>query len=65
LINAITLWLSLNFALPPATATASSSLYHQNASLRSATAMIGRAPDSSVLGAYDARSRTIYLQRLE
>ena len=63
LINAITLWLSLNFALPLVTDHPRILLVpSQRLVAIRYGGMTGRAPDSSVLGAYDARSRTIYLR---
>lgn len=63
LLNAIMLWLSLNFALP---LPIDQPLIRHVAPDRLVAirngGMAGRASDRSVLGAYDARSRTIYLR---
>lgn len=63
LVNAIMLWLSLNFALPLG---ADQPLIRHVPPDRLVAihygGMSGRPPDPTVLGAYDARTRTIYLR---
>lgn len=63
LINAIMLWLSLNFALP---LVADQPLIRHVSPDRLVAihygGMSGRSADATVLGAYDARYRTIYLR---
>jgi hypothetical protein len=63
LVNAIMLWLSLNFALPLG---ADQPLIRQVPPDRLVAihygGMSGRPPDLNILGAYDARTRTIYLR---
>jgi hypothetical protein len=63
LVNAIMLWLSLNFALPLG---ADQPLIRQVPPDRLVAihygGMSGRSSDPTILGAYDARTRTIYLR---
>jgi hypothetical protein len=63
LINALMLWLSLNFALP---LVADQPLIRHVSPDRLVAihygGMSGRPADPTVLGAYDARNRTIYLR---
>ncbi len=63
LINAIVLWLSLNFALPLATEQPRVAYVSPDRLMVIRNGgLAGQAPDRTVLGAYDSRSRTIHLR---
>lgn len=63
LLNAMMLWLSLNFALPlvPEQPRVLRVTPDRLVAIRYG-GLMARVPDRTVVGAYDARSRTIYLR---